>query len=135
MRLPWPLTGAGQHSPWRLLASIAAITLGIAHIPLIQEHLAEAPYIGTAFLGLAVAGLILGQLLLTTDTTSVWIAATLLAAADLIGYLLSRTIGLPQIHDDIGHWGEPLGIVCMTAEAVLLAAACLHFLRSTHPEA
>ena len=76
----------------------------------------------------AVAGLLLAQLLLFADTTAVWRWTAGVSSAALLGYVLSRTVGLPQIHDDIGNWTDPLAIVCIGAETLMLAAAGLHFL-------
>lgn len=41
----------------------------------------------------------------------------------LIAYVLSRTTGLPQSMDDIGNWSEPIGVVNVFAEAIVLAVA------------
>ena len=36
------------------------------------------------------------------DSTGVWSVVTLVAAAAAFAYVVSRTVGLPQLHDDIG---------------------------------
>lgn len=95
----------------------------MAHIPVISEHLTAAPYIGAGFVLLSIAGFLLGHLLLGADTPPVWFATAAVAALALSGYVLSRTIGLPQIHDDVGNWGEPLGIVAISSEALMLVSA------------
>lgn len=125
--LPWPFDGAPLRSRWRLLAAIGAIGEATAHIPVIEQHLSEAPYIGVGFVLLAVAGLVLGVLLLTADTAAVWSATLVVSVLALAGYILSRSIGLPQIHDDIGNWAEPLGIVAVTGEAIMLLTALARF--------
>lgn len=53
--------------------------------------------------------------------------AATLASAALIAYIASRTVGLPGSVDDIGNWGQTLGIISMAAEGavVLLAAGAL----------
>jgi hypothetical protein len=43
----------------------------------------------------------------------------------LIAFLASRTIGLPQIEDDIGNWSEPLGLPAIAAEATMVVLAYL----------
>jgi hypothetical protein len=40
--------------------------------------------------------------------------------AALVAYVLSRTIGLPQIRDDVGNWTEPWGIAAVAVESLLL---------------
>jgi hypothetical protein len=120
---PWPLRGTPLRSAWRLLAALGAFTEAAGHIPVTQMHLTEAPYIGVGFVLLTVAGFALAHLLLSADTPAVWAWTGVVGALALLGYLLSRTVGLPQIRDDIGNWSEPLGVVCIIGEAVMLVAA------------
>ena len=49
-----------------------------------------------------------------------WLAATALAAAVLLGYVVNRSVGLPGAMDDIGNWREPLGLASMFVEAVVV---------------
>lgn len=131
-RLTWLLDGSPVRSPWRLLAAIGAVGVAVAHIPVIEEHLSEAPYIGVGFALLAIAGIVLGTLLLIADTPAVWVSTLVLALLALVGYLLSRTVGLPQIGDDIGNWGEPLGVLALIAEAIMLITAAVQLGRLHH---
>ena len=50
-----------------------------------------------------------------------WNFGALLAAATLIGYIASRTVGLPQIPAEPDAWFEPLGVVSLVAEVGFLA--------------
>ena len=59
------------------------------------------------------------------DTTLVWVASAVVTALALAGFLLSRTVGLPQIGDDIGNWTEPLGFPAVGAEALVVVLAGL----------
>lgn len=120
---PWLLQGTPQQSRWRVLAAIGAIGEAVAHIPLMQEHLSEASYIGVGFVLLSVAGIVLGFLLLIADTPKVWTLTMAVSVLALVGYALSRTVGLPEIQDDIGNWAEPLGIVAIATETMMLLAA------------
>ena len=106
--------------------------MAVAHIPVAKQHLSEAPYIGIGFVLLTIAGLMLVQLLLNRDTVAVWTAALVVSALALLGYLLSRTVGLPQITDDIGNWSDPLGVVAIVSETVLLLAAVGHLITRKH---
>ncbi len=125
---PWPLTGQPLRSDWRLLAAAGAITEAAAHIPVTEKHLLEAPYIGVGFVLLTVAGFLLAGLLLMSDSHAVWVATAVVSTLALFGYLLSRSIGLPQIHDDIGDWADALGLVAVTGEVLMLAASLVHVL-------
>ena len=52
-----------------------------------------------------------------------WACVSVLVAAALAGYVLSRTTGLPGATDDVGDWGNPLGLAALALEAALLPLA------------
>jgi len=53
------------------------------------------------------------------------VAAGALAGLTLIGFILSRTTGLPSATDDVGNWKEGLGLASMFVETgVILLSAC-----------
>lgn len=110
-------------SRWRLLAAVVLVITAVVHLYLAPEHLEEAPYIGVLFVLLAVACFVLVSCLPRYDTTLVWWGIAVVDALALIAYVLSRSVGLPQIGDDIGHWTEPLGLTAIIAEAVALLVA------------
>jgi hypothetical protein len=56
-----------------------------------------------------------------TRETLVWGVALLVGAGPFIGFLFSRTTGLPGATDDIGNWGESLGLISLVVEALLIA--------------
>jgi hypothetical protein len=53
------------------------------------------------------------------------VTATGVAVGPLLGYVLSRGPGLPGYDDDRGNWTEPLGLVSLGVEVLLLALAAL----------
>jgi hypothetical protein len=52
-----------------------------------------------------------------------WAAAALLGVVPFIGYVASRTIGVPGDHADVGNWGYWLGTVSLIVEAALIMLA------------
>ena len=111
-------------SPLRWVAALTLLATGATHIPVIVEHLHEAPYIGVLFLALTAVTFTLALVLVDTDRPLVWAASAVICALAVGGYLLSRATPLPQIGDDVGNWTEPLGLAAISVEAttVLLAA-------------
>jgi hypothetical protein len=94
----------------------------------VPDHLREAPYIGVLFIALAAVSVILAVALLAYDAPVVWIATFVVMAAAVAAFLISRTVGLPQMPDDVGNWtGEAMGIPAVTSEtlASLLALMTL----------
>ena len=59
-----------------------------------------------------------------------WFLAIGVAAGPLVGYILSRGPGLPNYDDDKGNWTEPLGLISLVVEGVLLILAIALFLRT-----
>jgi hypothetical protein len=47
--------------------------------------------------------------------------AALLGTGPFIAYVVSRSVGLPGDHGDVGHWGYRVGTVSLVIEAALVA--------------
>ena len=62
-------------------------------------------------------------LLLRSGSAAEWLLAAGVALGPLVGYVLSRGPGLPDYTDDVGNWGEPLGVISLIVEGVLLVLA------------
>ncbi len=121
-----PLTGRALFGrpikhPLRPFPVVALAVAGAAHIPVIPAHLHEAPYIGVLFIVLTVASFALAAVIALGDIAAAYFSTATVMALALLAYAVSRTIGLPEIGDDIGNWLEPLGVVAVIAEAT----ACL----------
>ncbi len=65
-----------------------------------------------------------------------WAAAVLLGAGPFLGYLASRSIGLPGDPHDVGNWGYWVGTVSLIIEAALmtLSLGMLWSLRRLPPQ-
>jgi hypothetical protein len=49
-----------------------------------------------------------------------WVAGVLLGAGPFLGYLASRTVGVPGDPGDVGNWGYWVGTVSLLVEAALV---------------
>jgi hypothetical protein len=110
--------------------------VGVALIHLLDagSKFEETPYIFWMYVGLMAASLAIAGLLLHIENWRTWAAAGGLAAATISGYVLSRTIGLPGATNDIGNWGESLGLASLLVEGCVVALALyrLYMMRSEH---
>jgi hypothetical protein len=90
----------------------------------------KAPtYVGVGYWVLEILALVTAAGLITNRSPrSTWFMAIGVGAAPLVGYLLSRGTGLPGYTDDVGNWGEPLGVFSLVAEAILIALSATLFL-------
>lgn len=121
-----PLLGEPARSPWRLVSAAAAVSTAVAHMPILREHLKEAPYIGVGFLVLIIAGLLLSQLLLVSDTPAVWTSTLIVSVLALLGFATSRTLAMPMMAHDVGNWADPLGVVALISESIMLVTSLLY---------
>jgi hypothetical protein len=110
-------------SPLRYLLVVAAAVAAAAHIPVTGEHLHEAPYMGVLFILLTVACSVLALAALVRDVPAVYAAAATVCGLAIIGYAATRVVAFPMLADDVGNWLEPLGVVSIVAETVVVASA------------
>jgi hypothetical protein len=97
----------------RKLAAGAIGGTGLIHLALVPEYLGEQGYLGALFLLGAVAAGILTVRLWRADDLAAWGLGALLCAGMAIGFVLSRTVGLPGFHE--GEW-ELSGILTLVLE-------------------
>ncbi len=110
----------------RPLAAFAAAALaGVAAIHLIDGpmSLEDTAYVGVLELALAAAATVTAVALVVEPVRDVWLVAAVLVGAAIVAYVVSRTVGLPGSMDDIGNWGEPIGVINLVAETMVLALA------------
>jgi hypothetical protein len=121
-----PDTPAGELG--REFVARAAAVIGLAGIALIHlldaiGKFQETPYMGWMYVGLIVACLAVAATLVRSHLREAWIAAIVLPAAAIVGFTLTRTVGLPEARDDIGNWTEPLGLAALFVEGAVIAVS------------
>ena len=117
-------------SPPQWTASLLLLVAAGTHIPLIPDHLEEAPYVGWLFIALSVVCIVLALAILVVDDPSIWLLSGATCLAAVVAFLASRTVGLPQIGDDVGNWSEPLGLPAVASEALMAVLAYVHLRRT-----
>src|SRR3954454_14055280 len=121
-----------QSTKTKKWAAAAIAAVGVIHLVLAPEYLSEQAYIGVLFVaGAVVCGYVAAKLWTGRDVAADWMLGALTAAGMFVGFVLSRTVGLPGFHES--EW-ELSGIVAMILEAGFVGAA-VAALRSTneHP--
>jgi MFS family permease len=124
-------TSGAQRSTRVLHRSVPLLLLGallcaiIIAIHVIDQGgltgLADPPYKGYLYYTLEIGAAICAILLLTRRAALMgWVIALGVAVGPIVGYIASRSIGLPHYTDDIGNWTEPLGLAALSAEGLLL---------------
>lgn len=124
---------APKRLPLLELAGIAGLSAVIAiHTAELAGKVEETAYLGLGYIALIMASVVAIALLAQHDRRG-WILARLTAAATMIGFVLTRTTGLPKARGDIGNWTETIAMWSLIAEGlvILLSTTALH--RARHP--
>jgi hypothetical protein len=107
----------------RLVAIASLAGIAVVHALQLPAAFDEAGYLGGLFVAAVVASVLLAATLTVTgDVRALWAAGSL-AGLLLLGYVISRTVGLPAATDDVGEWAEPPGLVAIVLEGLLVAVA------------
>jgi hypothetical protein len=122
-RLHTILTRPATHRRSALVAALLLVAVGVVHLIDGPESLSDMAYVGGLELALVAAVVPLAVLLLTRPLPALWHAAGALCTLALAVFVASRTIGLPGSTDDIGSWGQALGLVNVVTEAAVIALA------------
>jgi hypothetical protein len=110
---------------WGIIALL--LVAALAHIPVVPDHLREAPYMGVLFILFSIAAFAVATVLAARPSRVWYLVAVVLSVAAVAAYVATRMIAFPELADDVGAWTEPLGLVSISAEslAALLGVAAL----------
>jgi hypothetical protein len=119
--------GAVNDAIARGAAILGLIGVAMIHILELPDAFEATLYLGLLFIGAIVTSLLLAVALTRVSDPRLWQAVGGLPALILLGYVVSRAVGLPDFTSDVGEWSEPLGLASMVAEGLLvfLTAAVL----------
>ncbi|MFC7259988.1 hypothetical protein [Streptomyces lutosisoli] len=117
----------------RGLGVCCAVGNTVLHTLLVPAHLEEMFYIGLLFAaGSAIMLVVAAALVIVKRPLIAWLAGTLVSLGMIVGFVLSRTVGLPGGYYEPG-WEPPYGPLSMLVEG-LFVFACLAWLgdRAAH---
>jgi hypothetical protein len=107
----------------RAAGVVGLATVGVIHLVDSIDTFHQTPYIGWMYVALILGCLSTAGLLVYGNAREAWAGAVVLALSAIIGFVLSRTTGLPHSTDDIGNWSGSLGLCSLFTESVLIAIA------------
>ena len=116
---------------WPGLVLLAVI--GWIHFKDIPDKLGETPYLGWLYILLVAGCAAAGAWLLSNQWRAGYILGTIISLGALLGYVLTRSVGLPNARDDIGNWGEPLGVLSLVLEGAFVLLALSQLRRPAVP--
>ena len=92
--------------------------IGVIHLILMRGEYDEAHYMGMLFAANFV-GAIIAAVGIYRGSLWGWILGFLVAAGSLVGYILSRTVGMPGM--EIEAWLDPYGVLSLVMEVIFIA--------------
>jgi hypothetical protein len=109
--------------PTRVAAATLALAVSFIHV---KDQggltvLRDPAYLGQGYRLLEIAGVVVALAMLVLPGIPAWVLAGGVALGPLVGFTLTRTVGLPNATDDIGNWGEASGVAAVSVEIALLA--------------
>ena len=131
--------GAAPEFAVRFTGALLAIAVAAVHVADQGgvTALADPAWIGWGYRLIEVGGVLTALILLLPRPAWLgpawlgWAAGALLGTAPFLGYVTSRTVGVPGDSADVGNWGYWLGTVSLIVEAalVILSAGMLLAMR------
>jgi hypothetical protein len=112
----------------RLLAwagAYAILFVGGAHILICGEHFLVATYLGLAFVANFLGSLVVAASLFLGGRTWAWLLGDLVAGGALVGFMVSRTIGLPDAPEFVGQWFNIAGLLTLGFDGLFIALSLL----------
>lgn len=111
---------AASRLPLIDLVAIGAMGAVIAiHTSELSGKTEETAYLGFGYM-LLIAASIMSIVLLAQRDIRGWILGGVTSAATMLGFVLTRTSGLPNAKGDIGNWGETIAIWSLLAEGLVV---------------
>jgi hypothetical protein len=114
-------------------AAVRATTaVGLAGVAIIHvvdgvDKWSETRYMFWMYMALVAASLVTAGAVLLSRSRLPLLAAAGVAGSAFVGYVLSRTTGLPNATGDIGNWTEPLGLASLIVEGSIVAVVLAAF--------
>ncbi|HUE60770.1 MAG TPA: hypothetical protein VMO88_14430 [Acidimicrobiales bacterium] len=110
------------------LAIAGLIAVAAIHLAQVVPTVKQTPYLGALFILLVIGCVGLAACLLESDRAEVWSAVAVLNGLAIAGYVFTRAVSSFIDNQDVGNWGETLGLVALLVEGVLILLS-LHELR------
>jgi hypothetical protein len=117
----------GAAATVRAVAALALVALAVIHVVDLPGTLGPDRLVGIGYLGIIVASVLVGGVLIARPHWLAWTAAAAVAISAMGGYLLTRALpgGFLGDHGDVGNWHCPLGITALSVESVIILLVLL----------
>ena len=101
------------------IAIVIILASGVIHLYNAPGEFQDAPYMGILFFLFFLASIVSAYGIYRGELLWGWVLGGLLAVGAIVGYLISRTVGMPI--SGIEDWGPPLAYFSIFLELVFFA--------------
>jgi hypothetical protein len=101
-------------------AVIALFATALIHFVEAPDAFSEATYKGILFIANGVGALVAAGGILRRVWSWGWLLGLVVTGGAIVGYVASRTVGLPGIPAEPDAWLEPLGVASLLAEGIFV---------------
>jgi len=102
------------------LAILAILGTGLIHVVEAREAFGEAAYKGVLFVANGLGALVAAAGIYRNQRGLGWVLGLLVAGGSLVGYVASRTVGLPGLPAEPDAWFEPMGVASLACEGLFV---------------
>jgi len=102
------------------LAILAILGTGLIHVVEAREAFGEATYKGLLFVANGLGALVAAAGIYRNQRGWGWVLGLLVAGGALVGYVASRTVGLPGLPAEPDAWFEPMGVASLACEGLFV---------------
>ncbi len=106
-------------------ATVAAGLAAIAAIHAVDAvgKWTETRYMFWMYMAAIAASIVVAGAVIFTRSRVALLGAAAVAGSVLLGFVIDRTVGMPNATGDIGNWTEPLGLTSIVVESATIAVA------------
>jgi len=102
------------------IALALLLVAGLVHLLDAPDAYEEAVYKGVLFM-LNAIGAVIASYGIWKNKRWGWVIGLAISIGSILGYVASRTVGMPQIPAEPDAWLEPLGVISLLTEGVFIA--------------
>jgi hypothetical protein len=104
----------------RAVGIVGLVGIALIHFLDAFSTIDESKFVFALYIVLMLVTLIASGILLRMDSRRTWMLAGGAAGLTLLGFILTRTTGLPGFPNNVGNWREPLGLASLWVEGLVL---------------
>jgi len=108
------------------------LATGLIHLIDAPSSFDDATYKGILFVANGIGAVIAALGISRGSKTWGWGLGLVVAGGALVAYIISRTVGLPEL--EVDQWLEPLGVASLTVEGLFVAVAAYVLANRSRPD-